>query len=168
MSEEIYLVRGAKLQCTFGSHIRKLNLPLCHGVYAKGHPMIHELDCVPGDSNNIPSFGVCKSPMVLAMNPGPPEVVLKEVLHDGNGNPIETGGIVVGPMCLCAIPDQKWQNTYTLTRIVDNGSKDAGDSEKDLDDPSKGYPAATTSSFVMCAFGGKIVPETSGQENPSG
>lgn len=162
MSDMVYLVRGAKLNCIYGSHIRKLNLPKCHGVYATGHPMVHELDCK--SKENISSFGVCSSPMVSAMNPSPPEVVLKKVKYDENLNPVETGELVKGPMCIPMILQEKWQNTYDITRIVDNGNKDPGDKGKDKDSEEKGYPAVTTSSFATCYCGGKISPVTSGQE----
>lgn len=56
-----YLVRGAELYCNCGTHIRKLNLPICHGVYTNGRPMMHEEDCEVGDDKNIPSFGICQS-----------------------------------------------------------------------------------------------------------
>jgi hypothetical protein len=41
-----YLVRGATLICSNGTHKRKLNLPKCHGVYIGEHPVMHELECV--------------------------------------------------------------------------------------------------------------------------
>lgn len=56
-----YLVRGAELYCSCGTHKRKLNLPTCHGVYTNGKPMMHEEDCEVGDDKNIPSFGICQS-----------------------------------------------------------------------------------------------------------
>ena len=34
-----YLVRGAELYCNCGTHKRRLNLPICHGVYTNGKPM---------------------------------------------------------------------------------------------------------------------------------
>ena len=56
-----YLVRGAELYCNCGTHKRRLNLPICHGVYTNGKPMMHEEDCEVGDDKNIPSFGICQS-----------------------------------------------------------------------------------------------------------
>ena len=43
-----YVVRGALLRCQFGSHCKKLNLPRCHGVYARKQPMAHKNDCIGG------------------------------------------------------------------------------------------------------------------------
>ncbi|MCL1935054.1 MAG: DUF4280 domain-containing protein [Defluviitaleaceae bacterium] len=57
MADKEYVVRGACLECTKGSHPRKLNLPKCHGVYITGHPMIHQFDSVPIE--NISPFGIC-------------------------------------------------------------------------------------------------------------
>ena len=61
-----FLVRGALLKCSCGSHPRRLNLMKDHGVtvdlkdgYDKGHPFVHEMDCVPGPNGNIDYFGVC-------------------------------------------------------------------------------------------------------------
>ena len=41
--ENEYLVRGALLYCTNGTHPRRINLPICHGSYIKGHPLLHKL-----------------------------------------------------------------------------------------------------------------------------
>ncbi|MCL2611350.1 MAG: DUF4280 domain-containing protein [Defluviitaleaceae bacterium] len=57
MADKEYVVRGACLECSQGSHPRKLNLPKCHGVYITGHPMIHKYDSVPIE--NISPFGMC-------------------------------------------------------------------------------------------------------------
>ena len=59
-----YLVRGATLICSNGTHKRKLNLPKCHGVYIGEHPVMHELECVSEavcgrDKCNIAFFGIC-------------------------------------------------------------------------------------------------------------
>lgn len=52
-----YLVRGAVLACRAGSSPSRLNLPVCHGVYAKSHPMMNKMDYQPGV--NIMPFGKC-------------------------------------------------------------------------------------------------------------
>ena len=56
MGEE-YLVRGATLRCTMGTATSKLNLPVCHGVYCTGKPMMHMMDYIP--MVNIMPFGSC-------------------------------------------------------------------------------------------------------------
>ncbi|TRW28081.1 DUF4280 domain-containing protein [Criibacterium bergeronii] len=58
MSEQYeYLVRGASLQCSCGSFPRRLNLPLCHGVYIGKNPVMNSGDFIP--EVNIMSFGTC-------------------------------------------------------------------------------------------------------------
>lgn len=159
-----FLVRGAKLQCRKGSHLRKLNIPLCHGVYEGKNPMLHKLDCIVGDDWNIPTFGVCSS--------GSPELNTPKVMlqleeydpenyYESKG---PTGENVKGKACSPAIIGT-WQETYDLTRIVDNGQKDPGDKLKRSKDTSKGKPSLTMHSFLICKYGGLIEPLTSGQEH---
>lgn len=52
-----YLVRGAILGCSAGSSPSQLNLPLCHGVYAKKHPMMNQMDYAA--NANVMPFGKC-------------------------------------------------------------------------------------------------------------
>ena len=58
MEDKEYLVRGALLRCSKGSHPRRLNLPTSHGVYSKEHPIIRKDDY---KEENISHFGVCQS-----------------------------------------------------------------------------------------------------------
>lgn len=58
VSDEVqYLVRGATLGCNCGSSPSQLNLPLCHGVYAKNHPMMNQMDYAA--NVNVMPFGKC-------------------------------------------------------------------------------------------------------------
>ncbi|MFF2484379.1 DUF4280 domain-containing protein [Paenibacillus sp. NPDC058071] len=57
--ESAYVVRGAKMQCSFGSNHRRINLPQSHGAYVNDKPMMNETDQVPEE--NIAYFGVCSS-----------------------------------------------------------------------------------------------------------
>lgn len=102
-----YLVRGAELQCSCGSHTRKLNLNTCHGVYMKGHPAVHELDCVSGDGKNITWFGVCdhedfESEQIVVIN------------QDGS----KRCGLKCNPKLIGV-----WMDSYEGTKIVDNSYK---------------------------------------------
>ena len=165
---ERYLVRGANLYCSHGSHVRKLNLPKCHGVYITREPMVHELDCIPGDTNNISTFGICEADGIKALTPKPPTLTLKLAVYDDFGNKKETDedlGNITGTACMPMIAGGKWLNTYDKSRIVDNGDKDPGDKDKDNNDPGKGYPAVTTESFLICTCGGIIEPISCGQNN---
>ncbi|WP_340924207.1 DUF4280 domain-containing protein [Paenibacillus sp. FSL R5-0527] len=60
MDKYEYAVRGAKIFCECGSHVRRLNLPQSHGAFVNDKPMMNEADCVP--EVNISSFGTCDSP----------------------------------------------------------------------------------------------------------
>lgn len=51
-----YVVRGAKMWCDKGSNERKINLPVSHGSYVNGKPILNKKDSKPG---NISYFGVC-------------------------------------------------------------------------------------------------------------
>ncbi|GGG82882.1 DUF4280 domain-containing protein [Paenibacillus radicis (ex Gao et al. 2016)] len=57
--ESGYVVRGAKMQCSFGSNFRRINLPQSHGAYVNDKPMMNESDRMPVE--NIAYFGVCSS-----------------------------------------------------------------------------------------------------------
>ena len=54
-----YIVAGAKIFCDHGTHFRRLDLPMCHGVYIRDKAATNEDDCVHPE--NIPIFGVCFS-----------------------------------------------------------------------------------------------------------
>lgn len=56
---DYYIVRGAKMHCEFGSHDRKINLPVSHGSYVNDKPMMNMKDNKPVE--NIAYFGVCTS-----------------------------------------------------------------------------------------------------------
>lgn len=108
-----YLVRGAELQCSCGSHTRKLNLSPCHGVYIKSHPVVHELDCVPGDRENITWYGVCS-----IENPDAEKIIVTG----------QDGKRIRGSKCHPE-PVGVWMDSYAGTRIVDNGNKMQDDPE---------------------------------------
>lgn len=138
-----YLVRGAELRCSCGSHTRKMNLNLCHGVYIKGHPAVHELDCVSGEGNNITCFGIC----------GGEEFEAEEAVVVG-----EDGKRRRGPKCepkLVGI----WWDSYDGTKIVDNDDKMQDDSGNPI-----GCNTLTVGSFLVCQHGGIISPVNSGQD----
>ncbi|WP_432663961.1 PAAR-like protein [Wukongibacter baidiensis] len=59
-NKKAYVVRGAKMRCKLGSHTRKINLPICHGAYVNGKPVMNEEDNKVED--NVPYFGICSSP----------------------------------------------------------------------------------------------------------
>lgn len=120
-----YVVRGALLHCQYGSHCRRLNLPLCHGVYTLKKPIIFKKDCVVED--NIPSFGVCSSPD----NPtGGSVSYVKEAPRnpDGSFTGEAASGTVTGTPCVPIIVNV-WDDTHI---------------------GKEGEPALTTRSFLIC------------------
>lgn len=151
-----FLVRGALLHCRCGSHNRRLNMPMDHGVYATDHPLIHRLDCLVGDDQNIGMFGICSSSKI----PQGTKIRLDEyVPSDALGNPLgEPGKTLEGYPCT---PDiiGTWLITRDYNCIVDNGLKDAYGKKNKL-----GQPAVTTASFLVCKYGGLIEPLNSGQD----
>lgn len=140
-----YLVRGALLRCNFGTHARRVNLPVCHGVYIDMHPVIHEGDFSAGEGRNIPHFGICKCP-----TPPPTEIVdyTKDVprLETGEKSTQDPGGFETGHRCQPEF-DSGWQESYSGTQIQDGSPKNC----------------LTTQSFLFCIYGGCISAQCSGQ-----
>ncbi|MED1781417.1 DUF4280 domain-containing protein [Brevibacillus fortis] len=56
--EYSYVVRGATVKCSEGTDTSFLNLPQCHGVYARGKPVMNIADNVV--DANIGCFGICR------------------------------------------------------------------------------------------------------------
>ena len=135
--ENEYLVRGALLYCINGTHPRRINLPICHGSYIKGHPLLHKNDCKMGE--NISYFGVCESETPPE---GAEEIRLAGYVPEGRTEEVED---VQGLKC---IPDilGEWRGVKTKTNII-------GD-----------FPELTMESYLICNCGGIIQPVTSGQE----
>ncbi len=160
-----YLVRGALLHCRCGTHARRLNLLKDHGVYVTDRPLIHELNCNCGETENITFFGICKSP---APPPTEIESYVKDVPRGPDGVPSgeNASGFEKGHKCEPCIVELKWQDTYGLTRIVDNGLLNPGDRAiaKDNVTQAIGEASVTTLSFLICQHGGLIEPYNSGQE----
>ena len=131
-----FLVRGATLKCSDGSHARKLNLPLCHGAYSNEHPFVYDVDCVP--IINIPSFGICTSKTNPGVASGTPSVPCVPV--------------IIG----------KWLNPHPNMKIATNESVAAANG----DPFARSYAnALTMDSFLICTYFGVITPEDSGQKD---
>lgn len=109
--EKEYLVRGAMIGCSMGSHPRRLNLPQSHGVYLLGKPMIEKGDCKP--EKNVTYFGVCnsQSPPADAV-----EVKLAGFVPEG-----ETVSVpdVQGMKCTPAIIGE-WNNVHGMAVTTDS------------------------------------------------
>lgn len=165
-----YLVRGAKLCCSCGTHKRKMNLCLCHGVYASGQPMVQEEDCLVGDGQNITAFGICQSSghpskkpwwvkaATIFMNclvPNAPQeesekIILETVDDEGN-----VTGNVKGYACTPCIVGN-WKDVHKTQKIARNNTDGTAEEDK--------LSAITLESFLVCAYGGLIQPVDSGQD----
>ncbi|WP_017815753.1 DUF4280 domain-containing protein [Paenibacillus shenyangensis] len=99
MADEYYVVRGASMRCSYGSHPRKINLSASHGSFVKTQPMMNEDDYKP---ENVASFGVCSS----SLNPSSETIYLVA----------EGGGQVQGKPCLPQLC-QPWMMTKEKTRV---------------------------------------------------
>lgn len=97
------------------------------------------------------------------------------VVHWRNSEPLKN----IPPFGICSVTQEPckpdivgfWRDTYSETRIVDNGDINFGDRQtaKNLDSnpdgpKPKGEDSITTISFLICAKGGLIEPLKSGQE----
>jgi hypothetical protein len=151
---QAYLVRGAWLECNYGSHHRRLNLPRTHGVYIGNEAVINAMDCKGGEGSNVPPFGVCSAPdcphsggtvLLKAEKKNP---LTGELYKDQNGYPLEIDDNVKGYPCAVKIVGP-WQNTHSKTLIGLKGEPH--------------YEAVTTASFLVCKYCGIIEPINSGQ-----
>ncbi len=146
-----YVVRGALLYCDCGSHHRRLNLPVCHGVYRGQHPLMRSDDCkagLEGASIHLTSFGICNG--FGSDNIGQGNISLEPEVLGEDGLPIQgeaDGSVIKGNRCMASIPSGTWENVHYETQITDEGKF-----------------ALTTNSFLKCKHGGIIRVVTSGQE----
>jgi len=144
MSEYPYVVRGAQIYCTWGSHSRRIDMPACHGSYIREKPNMHEKDCQVGLDANIPPFGACFSPA----NPGP-EIMIHDAQgamprQDANGNSVPTVTPIIGKPCEPVLGD-KWCDAYGDTLI-------------------DGVPALRVNCTISCVLDGTICFADDGQQ----
>jgi hypothetical protein len=154
-----YLVRGAKLACRMGTHIRRLNLPIDHGVYMGAEdnkrPAIHAEDAAP--EHNIMYFGLCDG--TIASSDVAETVELEMIKYDSRNNyeGIPIGSVKRGYKCKPDIIGNCWAMTHHDTRIVKNGLKAQDTNAAD---------SVTAASCLVCRYGGLIEPLTCGQFDP--
>lgn len=154
-----YLVRGAVLRCTYGTHPRKLNIPKSHGTFIEDNEKafatkddsigefdsmtVSEIQGDPKESNtpiekcNIRMFGICSSPN----NPSN-DTNVKFASYDNNGNEIAPA---CGKQCYVKI-NGKWDKFNKTVFIKDS-------------------EAITADSVLLCKFGGVIYVDDPGQDD---
>lgn len=143
-NQKEYLIRGAMMKCTHGSHYRRLNLPKSHGVYTKDRPLMNETDSLEGDEHNIPTFGICDS---CNNKTGNSVLLKKDVPRDKYGKPTgkpspgEIRGIPCSPVII-----SNWMCPNEASFV--EGSK-----------------AITVQSFLVCKYEGIIEVVDSGQND---
>jgi len=146
MSGRGYVVRGARFYCTYGSHIRRIDMPVCHGSYIREKPMMHKFDSKVGLDANIPPFGACTSPGNQGQEIIIPSASADDLVPflDENGNSFIPPMPLAGRLCVPTL-GQVWCDTYYDT-LVDK------------------VPALTVNSTIACCFGGVICFMDDGQE----
>ena len=131
---QYYIVRGAVLKCTHGSHKRRFDINSDYGVRSLSsdypHPYIGGAQCIVGETDNIKFFGICKN-----CTEGEDICVKTE---DGEDK-------ITGIKCEPDLLGSAWFDTKDNSLIA---------SEK----------LVTGKSFLMCKNGGCITVVTSGEE----
>ena len=142
-SEQVYpyVVRGATIYCTAGTHIRALDLPKTHGVFMRGGAAMNEDDSKHIENptsesfGNIPIFGICLS------NENENEAA--QTLHTED---------LIFP--LMGIDIEELDLPITGKRCTPSVSRWIGAKEDTLVD---GKPALTVECTLVCATGGGCI-----------
>lgn len=142
-----YLTRGAILICSSGGVMRRLNLPVDHGIFFGNtqSPVVNKSDCLVGDEANIANFGLC-----TGIN-HPTEYITLDVLvpTDKRGRYLsehKADTIDRGYLCTPNVAMPGWINTW-----------------KETDMGMASEESVSTKSFLVCIHGGIIYPVNSGQ-----
>lgn len=139
-----YVVRGATIYCSCGTHMRKLDMPVSHGSYIRDKAMMNITDCKVGIDQNIPPFGACKSENKDGIDIKIEDTKDLVTYTDENGNAIEPSMPIEGKLCEPKLGDE-WSDAQEKT-LVD------------------GKPAITVKSTITCSYGGTIRFMDAGQE----
>ena len=143
---ENILVRGALLECNYGTHPRRMNLPKSYGSYVDEemeHPFVSEKDCIfcaeGSKDGNITFFGVCNSENNDSSD--------KEKICLRPYNDPSTVENKIGTKCKPVIVGQ-WLNPVKESYVKENGKK---------------YLKIKNDSVLICKYGGVIKARESGQ-----
>jgi len=171
-----YLVRGAQLKCRCGSAPRKLNLPLCHGVYVTNQPMMNADD---NKANiNVMFFGICEKtgekcepeictpwlkPNTKTMVSGSPAITtdsflvcskggLIEPMNSGQASVEETDIAAIGAAVgMAAVPGMPAAAAAGIAMAAKNMSKEKTENNKDATNKGPGK-TPTSPSEAMISF----------------
>ena len=132
----LYVVRGATMYCSCGTHTRKLDMPASHGSYIRDKAMMNRTDCKVGIDKNIPPFGACRSETKDGIDIKIEDT--KDLLQvtDEDGNPVEVPLPIEGNLCEPELA-KEWADAQEET-LVD------------------GEPALTVKCTITCKYGGVI------------
>lgn len=139
-----YVVRGATIYCSCGSHMRKLDLPVSHGSFIRDKAMMNKADCKVGIDKNIPPFGACMSEKKDGIDIKIEDAKDLVPFTDENGNPIQVSMPIEGKLCEPMLSTE-WLDPQEDT-LVD------------------GKAAITVKSTITCSYGGIIGFIDAGQE----
>lgn len=139
-----YVVRGATIYCTCGTHMRKLDMPVAHGSYIRDKAMMNHSDCKVGLDQNIPPFGACRSESKDGIDIKIEDAKDLLPITDEEGNPVEIPMPVEGKLCEPKLA-AKWAEAQENT-LVD------------------GKPALTVKCTIACSYGGTIGFMDAGQD----
>lgn len=139
-----YVVRGATIYCSCGSHTRKLDMPVSHGSFIRDKAMMNKADCKVGIDQNIPPFGACNSKEKDGM-----DIIIEDAkdlvpITDEEGKTIKKSLPIEGKLCEPKLA-KEWSDVQENT-LVD------------------GEPALSVNSTITCSYGGVIGFMDAGQE----
>lgn len=139
-----YVVRGATIYCSCGSHMRKLDMPVSHGAFIRDKAMMNKTDCKVGIDKNIPTFGACMSEKKDGIDIKIEDTKDLVPFTDERGNPIQVPMPIEGKLCEPMLAAE-WAEPQEDT-LVD------------------GKAAITVKSTITCSYGGTIGFIDAGQE----
>lgn len=139
-----YVVRGATMYCSCGTHMRKLDMPVSHGSYIRDKAMMNNADCKVGSDQNIPPFGACWSETKDGIDIKIEDTKDLVPFTDEEGNKIEIPLPIEGKLCEPKL-GAEWSEAQENT-LVD------------------GKPALTVKCTITCSYGGTIGFMDAGQE----
>ena len=131
-----YVVRGATIYCTCGTHMRKLDMPVSHGSFIRDKAMMNNADCKVGIDQNVPPFGACHSETKDGIDIKIEDSKDLVPLTDEEGNEVPVTMPIEGKLCEPKL-DSIWAEAQENT-LVD------------------GKPALTVKCTITCSYGGTI------------